>query len=87
MREWLKRLPWKGSDLVRGPRVQIPLLPPMCDKCLKRAIGREIVDIESKLSRLFNKMQANPTEFKHDAAFNSLVDCMATLLKKYENIK
>ncbi len=28
MREWLKRLPWKGSDLARGPRVRIPLSPP-----------------------------------------------------------
>jgi hypothetical protein len=59
----------------------------MCDKCIKRAIGIEILNIESKITRLFNKVQANPTEYKNDEAFNSLVDCMATLLKKYENIK
>ncbi len=43
MREWLKRLPWKGSGVVRLPRVRIPPLPPMvktsiwsipfCDGC------------------------------------------------------
>lgn len=59
----------------------------MCNNCLKRAIGREVVDIESKLNRLFKKMEANPTEFKNDSTFIGLADCMATLLKKYENIK
>jgi len=59
----------------------------MCDKCIKRAIGREIVDIESKLTRIFKKMEANPTEYKNDLTFIGLADCMATLLKKYENIK
>lgn len=87
VREWLKRLPWKGSGLVRVPRVQIPLLPPMCDKCLKRAIGREIVDLESKLDRLFKKMEANPTEYKHSEAFISLMDCMGNLLDKYRKMK
>jgi hypothetical protein len=59
----------------------------MCDICLKRAIGIEIVNIESKLTRIFKKMEANPTEYKNDPTFIGLADCMATLLKKYENIK
>lgn len=87
MQERLNWLPWKGSGVVRRPRVRIPLIPPaMCEKCLKRAIGREILDIESKLNRLFKKVEAEPNKFKHDAEFISLLDCMGNLLDKYKEI-
>lgn len=87
MREWLKRQPWKGCGVVRLPRVRIPLLPPMCDQCLKRAIGREIIDIESKLTRVFKKIEANPESYKHDPEFIRLANTMAELLEKCEDIK
>jgi hypothetical protein len=59
----------------------------MCNKCIKRAFGREIVNIESKLDILFKKMEASPSEYKHDESFISLVNCMSALIKKYEKIK
>ena len=59
----------------------------MCNKCIKRAFGREIESIEFKINSLFKKMEANPADFTHDESFLSLVDCMGSLLKKYEKIK
>ena len=82
----MKRLPWKGSDLARGPRVRIPLLPPMCDKCIKRAIGRVIVDAELKLDKAFAEVTKNPS-LANDEAFISLANKMADLLDKYEKMK
>jgi hypothetical protein len=54
----------------------------MCDKCLKRAIGREIVDVQLKLDRVFAKLEKDPS-LKSDAEFIRLADCMHDLLGKY----
>ena len=58
----------------------------MCNKCLKRALGREIVDVELKLERLFKKVEANPTDYENDQDLIRLMSCMSTLIKKYEKI-
>lgn len=58
----------------------------MCKKCIKRAFGREIIDTQLKLERLFKKVDANPTDFENDEDLIRLMSCMATLIKKYEQI-
>lgn len=58
----------------------------MCKKCIKRALGREIVDIESKLERLFKKIEATPTDYENDEDLIRLMSCMTSLIKKYEKM-
>lgn len=86
VQEWLNWQPWKGCGVVRRPRVRIPPIPPMCDKCLKRAIGREIIEAEHKLNNVFKKLDNDPS-LAYDREFISLAECIAHLLKKYNTIK
>lgn len=86
VQEWLIWLPWKGSGPARGPRVRIPPFPPMCDKCIKRAVGRLIVETESRLEQVWKKVEADPENLKHDPELIRLLDCISSILKKYETL-
>jgi hypothetical protein len=57
----------------------------MCDKCLKRAIGKEIVNVELSLTRVFAKLDKNPS-LKFDPEFIRLTNCMTDLISKWDNI-
>lgn len=59
----------------------------MCDKCVRRAIGLEIVNMESKLSSFFKKVEANPKDYKNDTEFIRLLECMSDLLEKYQKME
>ena len=68
--------------LVRAPRVRIPPPPPMCDKCIKRAQSLEIVNLQTKIDRLFQKIDGNPL-MKEDFELVRLLDIMAEKVAKY----
>jgi len=65
---------------------QDQLLPPMCNKCIKRSMGREIISVEAKLDSLFKKIEANPFDLKKDLELASLANKMTVLLDKYEKL-
>jgi hypothetical protein len=56
----------------------------MCDKCTRRAIGLEIIAVQSKVDSLFKKVDANPEIYKNDFEFIRLLEQLAELLEKHE---
>ena len=70
----------ESSNLSRSARGN------MCDKCLKRAIGCEIISIQLRLDKVFKKLDNDPT-LLNDADFIRLANCMHDLLKKWEELQ
>jgi hypothetical protein len=54
----------------------------MCDKCIKRAIGKEILDVQFKLDRIFAKAEKDIT-FRSNVEFVRLIERMRDFLDKY----
>ncbi len=64
------------------PRVRIPQSPPMCDKCLKRAQGKEIINLQLKIEKLFKKIDGN-TSLQSDYELIRLLELMAEKVDQY----
>lgn len=84
MREWLKRLPWKGSDLVRGPRVRIPPPPPMKMQHIHRLFEKKMKEQEVKISSIFEWIKENPRDLSRDKEMLSEMDKMSAILEDYK---
>lgn len=65
MREWLKRLPWKGSEVARLPRVRIPLLLPMTNE-VKTILSQSIINDEQIINEMFKTTLNNIFDAKLD---------------------
>jgi hypothetical protein len=59
----------------------------MCNKCIQKAISKEIVDVESKVTRIFKQVDSNPESLKHDESLISLMNCLSDIVEKYKEVK
>lgn len=78
----MKRLPWKGSEVVRLPRVRIPLSPPM-----KNELEALINAVEFRIEQIFDQVQINPTNLSKDKELVDMAEFLGLLLNKHEKIK
>lgn len=82
MQERLNWLPWKGSGLVRVPRVRIPLIPPMNTE-VKEILGKVIIETENRINQIFNVIQSDPNSLENDEVFIMLLDQLGNNLEEY----
>jgi hypothetical protein len=80
-RLWRRKAP-EGSNPFRSS-----IGSQMCNKCLARARGMEIVNLDLKIDKLFKKIEANPDDYKNDADLIRLMNKLAELIDKHNKLK
>jgi hypothetical protein len=55
----------------------------MCKKCLDKVKSMEIVEVSSKISKLFQKIEAKPSDYKNDLEFILLIEKLGQLVDSY----
>ena len=58
----------------------------MCNKCLKKTIAKEILNLEIKVDQLFGQIESEPEKIK-DKDVIHFMDKIRGLIKKYEDLK
>jgi hypothetical protein len=58
----------------------------MCSVCIKRAIAREIVEVESRIQDICIKLEKDNINYSNDREFIRLADCLSDLFGKYEEL-